>query len=88
MGAPKLENTNVVVKNASGNLMKIRGKLWCKFEIKGSQTEGYAYVTPHNSLLGLEWIQKNENMCYYLRMMVAEVKADQNDGVEIEEEVP
>ncbi|KIH67534.1 hypothetical protein ANCDUO_02136 [Ancylostoma duodenale] len=56
MGSPKLENTNVVVKNASGSSMKIHGKLWCKFEIKGSRSEGNAYVTPHNSLLGLEWI--------------------------------
>ncbi|KIH62534.1 integrase core domain protein [Ancylostoma duodenale] len=81
MGAPKLENTSVVVKNASGSSMKIRGKLWCKFEIKGSRSEGYAYVTPHNSLLGLEWLQKNEDMSYYMRMMVAEVKADQNGDV-------
>ncbi|KIH64333.1 reverse transcriptase [Ancylostoma duodenale] len=81
MGAPKLEKTNVVVKNASGSFMKIHGKLWCEFEIKGSKSEGYAYVTPHSSLLGLEWIQKNEDMSYYMRMMVAEVKADQNDDV-------
>ncbi|KIH44127.1 hypothetical protein ANCDUO_25858, partial [Ancylostoma duodenale] len=80
-GSPKLENTNVVVKNASGSSMKIRGKLWCEFEIKGSRSEGYAYVTPHNSLLGLEWIQKNEDMSYYMRMMVADVKAGQNDDV-------
>ncbi|KIH53171.1 hypothetical protein ANCDUO_16709 [Ancylostoma duodenale] len=88
MGAPKLEKTNVVVKNASGSSVKIHGKLWCEFEIKGSRSEGYAYVTPHNSLLGLEWIQKNKNMSYYMRMMVAEVKADQNGNVAIEEVVP
>ncbi|EYC24344.1 hypothetical protein Y032_0014g2450 [Ancylostoma ceylanicum] len=81
MGSPKLENTSVVVKNASGSSMKIHGKLWCDFEIKGSRSEGYAYVTPHNSLLGLEWIQKNEDMSYYMRMMVAEVKANPNEDV-------
>ncbi|KIH59896.1 integrase core domain protein [Ancylostoma duodenale] len=81
MGAPKLENTSVVVKNASGSSMKIRGKLWCEFEIKRPRSEGYAYVTPHNSLLGLEWIQKNEDMSCYMRMMVAEVKTDQNGDV-------
>ncbi|KIH46976.1 hypothetical protein ANCDUO_22969 [Ancylostoma duodenale] len=62
MGAPKLENTSVVVKNASGTSMKIHGKLWCEFEIKGSKSEGCAYVTPHISLLGSEWIQKNKDM--------------------------
>ncbi|KIH54296.1 retroviral aspartyl protease, partial [Ancylostoma duodenale] len=81
MGAPKLEKTSVVVKNASGSSMRTQGKLWCEFEIKGSKCEGYAYVTPHNSLLGLEWIQKNEDMSYYMKMMVAEVRADQNDDV-------
>ncbi|KIH67346.1 integrase core domain protein [Ancylostoma duodenale] len=81
MGAPRLEKTNVVVKNASGSSVKIHGKLWCEFKIKGSRSEGYAYVTPHNSLLGLEWIQKNEHMSYYIRMMVAEVKEDQNGDV-------
>ncbi|KIH56932.1 retroviral aspartyl protease, partial [Ancylostoma duodenale] len=81
MGAPKLENTNVVVRNASGSSMRIRGKMWCEFEIKGSQSEGYAYVMPHNSLLGLEWIQKNENIFYHMQTMVAGVKADQNGDV-------
>lgn len=48
MHAPRLEKTNTVVKNASGICMKIHGKIWCEFEIRGSQSEGYAYVTPHN----------------------------------------
>ncbi|EYC07816.1 hypothetical protein Y032_0068g143 [Ancylostoma ceylanicum] len=81
MGAPKLEKTSVVVKDASRSSMKIHGKLWCEFEIKESRSEGYAYVTPHNSLLGLEWIQKNEDLSYHMRMMVAEVKADHNGDV-------
>ncbi|EYC10725.1 hypothetical protein Y032_0054g2518 [Ancylostoma ceylanicum] len=81
MGSRKLENTSVVVKNASGSSMKIHGKLWCEIQIKRSRSEGYAYVKPHNSLLGLEWIQENEDMFYYMRMMVAEVKADHNGDV-------
>ncbi|CAJ0602666.1 unnamed protein product [Cylicocyclus nassatus] len=81
MGAPRLENTNVVVKNASGGYMKVHGKLWCDYEIKGSRSEGYAYVTPHNSLLGLEWIQKNEEMSYHLSRMAAEVKLGQHDAI-------
>ncbi|KAK6032210.1 hypothetical protein OSTOST_01614 [Ostertagia ostertagi] len=32
--------------------MKINGKLRCKIEMKGVETEGYAYVTPYNSLMG------------------------------------
>ncbi|VDL83597.1 unnamed protein product [Nippostrongylus brasiliensis] len=75
MGAPSLEKTNVLVKNASGNLMKIYGRLKCEYEMKGHKAQGYAYVTPFNSLMGLEWIQSNEEMVYHMKMMVAEVKA-------------
>ncbi|KAK6042900.1 hypothetical protein COOONC_19596 [Cooperia oncophora] len=57
MGSPALEKTNIVVKNASGDYMKIHGKLKCKITMKGVTTEGDAYVTPYNSLLGLEWIR-------------------------------
>ncbi|PIO53195.1 hypothetical protein TELCIR_25480, partial [Teladorsagia circumcincta] len=54
MGSPTLEKTNVVVKNASGHQMKVYGKLRCKIEMKGIKIEGHAYVTPYNSLMGLE----------------------------------
>ncbi|PIO66676.1 zinc knuckle [Teladorsagia circumcincta] len=74
MGSPVLERTNVVVKNASGEHMKIYGRLRCKIKMKGVETEGYAYVTPYNSLIGLEWIRANEEMKYHLEMMTAEVK--------------
>ncbi|KAK6037744.1 hypothetical protein COOONC_24752 [Cooperia oncophora] len=70
--------TNIVVKNASGDTMKIYGKLKCKITMKGVTTEGDAYVTPHNSLLGLEWIRANENLMYHIEMMAAEVKANCN----------
>ncbi|KAK6038780.1 hypothetical protein COOONC_23715 [Cooperia oncophora] len=72
-----LEKTNIVVKNASGDSMKIHGKLKCKITMKGVTTEGDAYVTPHSSLLGLEWIRANENLMYHIEMM-AEVKANCN----------
>ncbi|VDL80195.1 unnamed protein product [Nippostrongylus brasiliensis] len=78
MGAPSLEKTNVMVRNASGNLMKIYGRLRCEYEMKGHKAQGYAYVTPFNSLMGLEWIQCNEEMVYHMKMMVAEVKAKDN----------
>ncbi|KAK6054064.1 retroviral aspartyl protease [Cooperia oncophora] len=78
MGSPALEKTNIVVKNASGDTMKIYGKLKCKITMKGVTTEGDAYVTPHNSLLGLEWIRANENLMYHIEMMAAEVKANCN----------
>ncbi|VDL83424.1 unnamed protein product [Nippostrongylus brasiliensis] len=78
MGAPSLEKTNVLVKNASGNLMKIYGRLRCEYEMKGHKAQGYAYVTPFNSLMGLEWIQSHEEMVYHMKMMVAEVKAKDN----------
>ncbi|VDL77978.1 unnamed protein product [Nippostrongylus brasiliensis] len=84
MGAPKLERTNVVVKNASGSEMKIHGKLRCEFEMKGHRTEGYAYVTPYNSLMGLEWIQANEEMMYHMKMMVAQVGVNKGSDVEKE----
>ncbi|PIO73745.1 hypothetical protein TELCIR_04277 [Teladorsagia circumcincta] len=74
MGSPVLERTNIVVKNASGEHMKIYGKLKCKIKMKGVETEGYAYVTPYNSLIGLEWIRANEEMEYHLEMMTAEIK--------------
>ncbi|KAK6060618.1 hypothetical protein COOONC_01721 [Cooperia oncophora] len=77
MGSPALEKTNIVVKNASGDTMKIYGKLKCKITMKGVNTEGEAYVTPHSSLLGLEWIRANENLMYHIEMM-AEVKANCN----------
>ncbi|KAK6054650.1 retroviral aspartyl protease [Cooperia oncophora] len=78
MGSPALEKTNIVVKNASGDSMKIYGKLKCKITMKGVTTEGDAYVTPYNSLLGLEWIRANENLMYHIEMMAAEVKANCN----------
>ncbi|KAK5966525.1 Peptidase A2 domain-containing protein [Trichostrongylus colubriformis] len=74
MGSPALERTGIVVKNASGEHMKIRGMLKCKIKIKGVETDGYAYVTPYNSLIGLEWIRANEDMKYHLELMTAEVK--------------
>ncbi|KAK5984143.1 Peptidase A2 domain-containing protein [Trichostrongylus colubriformis] len=54
MGSPVLERTNIVVKNASGEQMKIHGKLKCKIKMRDAETDGYAYVTPYNSLIGLE----------------------------------
>nr|CDJ84927.1 Unknown [Haemonchus contortus] len=51
MGSPVLERTNIVVKNASGENMKIYGKLKCQIKMKGVETKGYAYVTPYNSLI-------------------------------------
>ncbi|KAK5981553.1 Retroviral aspartyl protease [Trichostrongylus colubriformis] len=74
MGSPALERTSIVVKNASGEHTKIHGKLKCKIKIKGVETDGYAYVTPYNSLIGPEWIRANEDMKYHLEMMTAEVK--------------
>ncbi|KAK5977875.1 Peptidase A2 domain-containing protein [Trichostrongylus colubriformis] len=84
MGSPALERTNIVVKNASGEHMKIHGKLECKIKLKGAETEGYAYVTSYNSLIGLEWIRANEDMKYHLEMMVAEVKMASTTGIEEE----
>ncbi|KAK5974611.1 Zinc knuckle, partial [Trichostrongylus colubriformis] len=72
MGSPVLERTNIVVKNASGEQMKIHGKLKCKIKMRDAETDGYAYVTPYNSLIGLEWIRANEDMKYHLEMMTAE----------------
>nr|CDJ97482.1 RNA-directed DNA polymerase (reverse transcriptase) and Integrase domain containing protein [Haemonchus contortus] len=85
MGSPVLERTNIVVKNASGENMKIYGKLKCQIKMKGVETKGYAYVTPYNSLIGLEWIRANEEMKYHLEMMTAEVKM--SSMVKIEEEL-
>ncbi|PIO65310.1 hypothetical protein TELCIR_13028 [Teladorsagia circumcincta] len=82
MGSPTLEKTNVVVKNASGDRMKVYGKLRCVIEMKGIKTEGYAYVTPYNSLMGLEWIRGNEEMAYHMDMMISEVKVAPNSDVE------
>ncbi|VDL78114.1 unnamed protein product [Nippostrongylus brasiliensis] len=61
MGATSLEKTNVMVKNASGNLMKIYGRLRWEYEMKGLKRK--------------EWIQSNEEIGYHMSMMVAEVKA-------------
>ncbi|KAK5972591.1 hypothetical protein GCK32_007695 [Trichostrongylus colubriformis] len=74
MGSPALERTNIVVKNASGEYMKIHGMLKCKIKMKGVETDGYANVMPYNSLIGLEWIRANEDMKDHLKMMTAEVK--------------
>ncbi|PIO61904.1 hypothetical protein TELCIR_16558 [Teladorsagia circumcincta] len=84
MGSPKLEKTNVTVKNASGDRMKIRGKLKCTVEMKGSKSVGYAYVTPYNSLMGLEWMQNNKEMLHHMGMMVAEVNTKRSSYVEEE----
>ncbi|PIO76486.1 hypothetical protein TELCIR_01456 [Teladorsagia circumcincta] len=51
--------------------------------MKGVEAEGYAYVTPYNSLIGLEWIRANEEMRYHLEMMTAEVKVT-SAGIEEE----
>ncbi|KAK5968396.1 hypothetical protein GCK32_022271 [Trichostrongylus colubriformis] len=84
MGSPALERTSIVVKDASGEHMKIHGKLKCKIKMKGVETEGCAYVTPYNSLIGLEWIRANEDMKYHLEMMTAEVKMASITGIEDE----
>nr|CDJ93658.1 RNA-directed DNA polymerase (reverse transcriptase) domain containing protein [Haemonchus contortus] len=84
MGSPALERSNIVVKNASGKQMKIYGKLKCEIKMKGVETEGYAYVTPKNSLIGLEWIRASEEMRYHLDMMTAEVKVASAAGIEEE----
>ncbi|KAK6040832.1 hypothetical protein COOONC_21663 [Cooperia oncophora] len=88
MGSPALEKTNIVVKNASGDTMKIYGKLKCKITMKGVNTEGDAYVTPHSSLLGLEWIRANEKLMYHIEMIAAEVKANCNPRLEEERPNP
>ncbi|KAK5974935.1 hypothetical protein GCK32_018558 [Trichostrongylus colubriformis] len=49
MGSPQLEKTNVTVKNASGDRMKVRGRLKCAVEMKGIKSVGYAYVTPYKT---------------------------------------
>ncbi|PIO56080.1 hypothetical protein TELCIR_22529 [Teladorsagia circumcincta] len=82
MGSPTLERTNVVVENASGDQMKVYGKLRCKIEMKGIKTEGYSYVTQYTSLMGLEWIRGNEEMAFHMDMMIAEVKAAPNSDLE------
>ncbi|KAL6733951.1 hypothetical protein Aduo_004543 [Ancylostoma duodenale] len=70
MGSPKLKDTSLVVKNASGNQMKVHGELMCPFRLKGAVGEGKCYVTPHKSLVGLDWIQKNDEMTYHLDRLV------------------
>ncbi|KAK5971408.1 Retroviral aspartyl protease, partial [Trichostrongylus colubriformis] len=84
MGSPQLEKANVTVKNASGDRMKIRGRLKCTVEMKGIKSVGYAYVTPYNSLMGLEWIQNNEDMLHHMKMMVAEINTKSSSHVEEE----
>ncbi|VDL63729.1 unnamed protein product [Nippostrongylus brasiliensis] len=71
MGSPKLEKANITVRNASGDVMKILGKLKCSIEMKGRKSERYAYITPYNSLMGLEWIRSNDEMMHHMSMMVA-----------------
>ncbi|KAK6042889.1 hypothetical protein COOONC_19606, partial [Cooperia oncophora] len=70
-------NSSRVYIDAVVNNYSIYGKLKCKITMKGVTTEGDAYVTPHSSLLGLEWIRANENLMYHIEMM-AEVKANCN----------
>ncbi|KAK5964386.1 hypothetical protein GCK32_010053 [Trichostrongylus colubriformis] len=84
MGSPQLEKTNVTVKNASGDRMKIRGRLKCAVEMKDTKSVGYAYVTPYNSLMGLGWIQNNEDMLHHMKMMVAEINTKSSSYVEEE----
>ncbi|KAK5972279.1 hypothetical protein GCK32_022848 [Trichostrongylus colubriformis] len=63
---------------------KIHGKLKCKIKMKGVGSDGYAYVTPYNSLIGLEWIRASEDMKYHSEMMTAEVKMASIAGIEEE----
>ncbi|VDO06277.1 unnamed protein product [Haemonchus placei] len=65
--------------------MKNYGKLKSKNKIKRIETKGHSYVTPYNSLIGLEWIRANEQMKYPLEMMTAEIKV--TPMVKIEEEL-
>ncbi|EYB88488.1 hypothetical protein Y032_0246g39 [Ancylostoma ceylanicum] len=36
LGSPKLKDTSIVVKDASGKQMKVHGELTCQFRLKGS----------------------------------------------------
>ncbi|EYB86190.1 hypothetical protein Y032_0283g1304 [Ancylostoma ceylanicum] len=60
MGSPKLKGTSLVVKDASGNLMKVHGELICQFRLKDAVGEGKCYATLHKSLVGLDWIKQND----------------------------
>ncbi|KAL6728903.1 hypothetical protein Aduo_000010 [Ancylostoma duodenale] len=73
MGSPELKDTSLVVKDASGNRMKVHGELMCHFRLKGARSEGKCYLTLHKSLVGLDWIQQNDEMTYHLDRMVAHI---------------
>ena len=77
MGEPRLEQSTLTVQNASGDTMTILGKLDCHFRMGKAEGKGYAYVTPHASLMGLSWIRQSEDMSYHLKMMtVSQTHAD------------
>lgn len=69
LGSPSLEKTDVHVLNASGNTMKVYGKFKCDFHMVGERSTGFAHVTPNTSLVGLDWIRKNEHMSYHLNKL-------------------
>ncbi|EGT45435.1 hypothetical protein CAEBREN_28903, partial [Caenorhabditis brenneri] len=70
MGKPELEKCPTKVKSASGNELQLLGRALVNFTLKGSEGSGYLYVREHGNLLGLDWIEKSEEMSYHMGMMV------------------
>ncbi|VDP32751.1 unnamed protein product [Heligmosomoides polygyrus] len=89
--AARVNSTLVYVNGHPVEFLLDRGSdITCEFEIKGAVSEGYAYITPYNALVNLEWIQKNEEMPPHMKMIVAEVKLEgsANLGEELKKTYP
>lgn len=70
IGKPDLEKCVSKVKSASGDSLKLLGRCQVNFTLKGSEGSEYVYVREHGNLLGLDWIQKSEEMSFHMGMMV------------------
>lgn len=69
MGEPKLSESDIIARNASGDVIELKGKLRCNFVIGDTKGSGNAYVTSGRSLLGLDWIRQHEGMAHHMDMM-------------------
>jgi hypothetical protein len=67
-GLPLMES-DLSLTNFAGSEIEVLGMTKCNFTIGKVKSEGTAYVTRGESVLGLDWLNRNESVRYHLKAM-------------------
>lgn len=74
MGNPKLQPAEIDVRCANGSRMSLLGKTDVEFQLKGGTFKGCCYVREEGNLIGLDWLQKSDDMRKLMHKMVNSVE--------------